>query len=91
VMRLLRRVWRWIWGPPAPVRDTGRTVDEDFADVAMRRLFPQQWARTQGTVEQRLQSMLIARNEDGQPCWSEGDWKMIYGCLKGVQQQQEVE
>ena len=84
-MRLLRRVWRLIWGPPAPVRDTGRTVDEDFADVAMRRLYPQQWAHTQGSIEQRLQSMLIARNEDGQPCWSEGDWKMIYGCLKGVQ------
>ena len=84
-MRLLRRVWRLIWGPPAPVRDTGRTVDEDFADVAMRRLYPQQWAHTQGTIEQRLQAMLIARNEDGQPCWSEADWKMIYGCLKGVQ------
>ena len=84
-MRLLRRVWRLIWGPPAPVRDTGRTVDEDFADVAMRRLYPQQWAHTQGSIEQRLQAMLIARNEDGQPCWSEADWKMIYGCLKGVQ------
>jgi len=91
VMRLLRRVWSWIWGPPAPVRDTGRTVDEDFADVAMRRLYPQQWAHTQGSIEQRLQAMLIARNEDGQPCWSESDWKMIYQCLKGVQQQQEVE
>ena len=84
-MRLLRRVWRLIWGPPAPVRDTGRTVDEDFADVAMRRLYPQQWAHTQGSIEQRLQAMLIARNEDGQPCWSEADWKMIYRCLKGVQ------
>ncbi|MFN6314178.1 MAG: hypothetical protein ACK46M_22210 [Planctomyces sp.] len=84
-MRLLRRVWRLIWGPPAPVRNTGRTVDEDFADVAMRRLYPQQWAHTQGSIEQRLQAMLIARNEDGQPCWSEADWKMIYGCLKGVQ------
>jgi hypothetical protein len=67
------------------VRNTGRTVDEDFADVAMRRLYPQQWAHTQGSIEQRLQAMLIARNEDGQPCWSEADWKMIYGCLKGVQ------
>ena len=90
-MRLLRRVWRLIWGPPAPVRDTGRTVDEDFADVAMRRLYPQQWAHTQGTIEERLQAMLIARNEDGQPCWSEGDWVMIYRCLKGVQQKREVE
>jgi len=57
-MRLLRRVWRLIWGPPAPVRNTGRTVDEDFADVAMRRLYPQQWAHTQGSIEQRLQAML---------------------------------
>ena len=50
-------------------------------------MFPQQWAHTEGTIEQRLQAMLIARNEDGQPCWSEADWKMIYGCLKGVQGQ----
>ena len=48
-MRFLRRVWRWIWGHPAPVQDTGRTVDEEWADIWMRRLFPQQWSRTQGT------------------------------------------
>ena len=88
-MRLLRRVWRWIFGRPAPVQDTGRTVDEEWADIWMRRMFPQQWAHTEGTIEQRLQAMLIARNEDGQPCWSEADWKMIYGCLKGVQGQRE--
>ena len=84
MMELLRRVWRWIWGPPV-TGDTGLTVDEQWADILMRRLHPQQWAHTQGTIEQRLQAMLIARNEDGQPCWSEGDWAMIYRCLKGVQ------
>ena len=84
-MRLLRRIWKLIWGPPAPVRNTGRTVDEDFADLWMRRCHPQQWARTQGTIEQRLQAMLVCRNEDGQPCWSEDDWVMIYRCLRGVQ------
>ena len=85
-MRLLRRLWSWIWGPPAPVRDTGRTVDEEWADIWMRRMFPQQWAHTQGTIEERLQAMLIARNEDGHPCWSQSDWTEIYRCLKGVQQ-----
>ena len=88
-MRLLRRVWRLIWGPPAHGRDTGRSVDEDFADLWMRRCHPQQWARTHGTIEERLQAMLVCRNEDGQSCWHEDDWKMIYRCLKSVQQKQE--
>ena len=65
------------------------SADEMLADVLMTHWHRQQWQRTKGTIEQRLQAMLIARNEDGQPCWSEQDWQKIYRLLKNVQENRE--
>ena len=77
--RRLRDWWQW----------RNMTADEMFADLMMQQRHRQQWQRTRGTIEQRLQAMLIARNEDGQPCWSEQDWQKIYWLLKGVQEERD--
>ena len=62
------------------------TVYEERADQVMRRRHPQQWARTRGTIEQRLQAMVDARNEDGKPCWSLEDWRVMYYWLRRVEE-----
>ena len=77
--RRLRDWWQW----------RNLTADEMFADAVMTHRHRQQWQRTRGTIEQRLQAMLIARNEDGQPCWTQEDWQQIYRLLKNVQEGRE--